>query len=78
MGHLMLPCCEFGTQKCQKTEESMNFVVGEHFVTVIASEADWDDDEWNCGEWTAKQASATTPIRVGKHSASSGASAPSS
>ena len=71
----MLPCSEFGTQKCQKTDESISFTVGNFF----ASEADLGDD-WEEPEnfWTAKQASATTPTRVGKHSASSGANAPPS
>ena len=71
----MMPCSEFGTQKCQKTYESISFAFGNFF----ASEADRDDD-WEEPEkfWTAKQASATTPTRVGKHSASSGANAPSS
>ena len=75
MGHLMLPCSEFDPQGGQQSTEVRSFVVGEHF----ASEADWDDDwEELDNLWTAKQASATTPTRVGKHRASSGANAPSS
>ena len=74
----MLPCSEFGPQKAQKSDESMNFVVGDFFVSK-ADEWRWNED-WEELEnfWNSKQASATTPIRVGKHSASSGSNAASS
>ena len=78
VGHLLLPCSEFGTQRCQKSDDTMSFVVGEHFVAANASEAVWDDDDWNCGERAAEQDSANTLTQVGTHSASSGSHAASS
>ena len=103
MGHLMLPCSNFGPQKGQNTDETMNFVVGEYFASE-ADEARWNDD-WEEFSKLLKDkpatstpstpslpktrrpgaraavdqsCSATTPNRVGTHSAGTGSDAASS
>ena len=79
----MLPCSEFGPQKGQKTDETMDFVVGEHFSSEATNEWRWNEEWEETNDfpkefWIAKKGSATTHNRIGTHSSVSGVQNPSS
>ena len=81
MGHLMLPCSNFGPQNGQKNDESINFVVGDFFAGQSKETNKWNwNEDWEEPEdfWIAKKSCPATPHRVGKHSSSSGVAPPSS